>query len=337
MDRRTLIKGAVALSLLPASVLIAAEILNGAGSTFVAPLYWKWADAYYRETGVRVNYQSIGSGGGIRQIINRTVDFGASDAPLKPEETRRHNLAQFPTIIGGVAVAYNLRGVKELKLSAKTLCDIYLGKIRYWDDERIKKDNPGVELPHRRITVVRRSDGSGTTWIFTNFLSKACPEWKEKVGYGKAVRWPTGIGGKGNEGVANYVKRVRGAIGYLEYAYALQNKLPVAAVENRDGNFVKPSLETFQAAAKNANWDPKKDFYEVLTWQPGKNAYPITGATFALLAKDEKRKEINKKVVQFFDWAFKKGDKMAIELHYVPLPEKVKDMIREYWKAHGWY
>ncbi len=336
MRRRDLIKGILAFFLLP-SVVLSEEIINGAGATFPAPLYWRWASEYYKETGVRVNYQSIGSGGGVRQIINRTVDFGASDAPLTPEETKKYNLAQFPTVIGGVAVAFNLRKVKELKLSAKTLCDIYLGKIRYWDDERIKKDNPDVKLPHRRITVVHRSDGSGTTWIFTNFLSKACPEWKEKVGYGKAVRWPTGIGGKGNEGVANYIKRVRGAIGYVEYAYALQNKLKVAAVENRDGYFVKPSLETFQAAAKNAKWDAKKDFYEVLTWQPGKNSYPIAGATFILLGKEPKRKEVNEKVVKFFDWAFKKGDKIAVELHYVPLPENVKNMIREYWKAHGWY
>lgn len=337
MKRRNLLKGFLLLPLLSVSALFAGEVINGAGATFPAPLYWRWANDYYKETGVKVNYQSIGSGGGVRQIINRTVDFGASDAPLTPEETKKHNLAQFPTVIGGVAIAYNLRGVKDLKLSTEALCGIYLGKIRYWDDEVIRRDNPDVKLPHRRITVVRRSDGSGTTWIFTNFLSKTCPEWKERVGYGKAVRWPTGLGGKGNEGVANYIRRIRGSIGYLEYAYAIQNKLSVAAVENREGHFVKPSLESFQAAAANAKWEAEKDFYEVLTWQPGKEAYPIAGATFILLAKDPKRKEINKKVIKFFDWAFKKGDKIAIELHYVPLPENVKEKIREYWKAHGWY
>ncbi|RUM31265.1 MAG: phosphate ABC transporter substrate-binding protein PstS, partial [Aquifex sp.] len=264
-------------------------------------------------------------------------DFGATDAPMKPEETKKHNLAQFPVVIGGVTVVYNLRGVDNLKLSTRAVCDIFLGKIRYWDDPIIKKDNPGVKLPHRRIAVIHRSDGSGTTWIFTNYLSKACPEWKEKVGYGKAVRWPTGIGAKGNEGVANYVKRLRGAIGYIEYAYAVQSRIPVAAVENRDGKFVKPSVETFQAAAVNAKWDPQKDFYEVLTWQKGKNAYPITGATFILLAKEKERTEVNKAVVKFFNWGFKKGDKIAIKLYYVPLPENLKNMIRDYWRKNGWY
>ncbi|NPA32520.1 MAG: phosphate ABC transporter substrate-binding protein PstS [Aquificae bacterium] len=334
MKRRTFVVGLLSLPLL----LFAKEkVINGAGATFPAPLYWKWAAEYYKETGIKVNYQSIGSGGGIRQIINRTVDFGATDAPLEPEKTRKYNLAQFPTVIGGVAVAYNLKGVDELRLSAEAVCGIFLGKIRYWNDPIIQKDNPHVKLPKRRIAVIRRSDGSGTTWIFTNYLSKACPEWREKVGYGKAVRWPTGIGAKGNEGVANYLKRVRGAIGYVEYAYAVQNNLQVAWLENREGKFVKPSVETFKEAAKNANWDPEKDFYEVLTWQPGEKAYPVTGATFVLLAKDEDRKEINREVVKFFDWAFRKGDKIALELHYVPLPEEVKNLVREYWKKHGWY
>ncbi|MDQ7038592.1 MAG: phosphate ABC transporter substrate-binding protein PstS [Aquificota bacterium] len=312
-----------------------AEVINGAGASFPYPLYSRWAHAYYKETGVRINYQSIGSGGGVRQIKNRTVDFGASDAPLKPSEAEKHNLAQFPTVVGGVVLSYNLP-VKDLKLSTSAICGIFLGKIKKWNHPEIKKTNPDKELPDRKITVIRRSDGSGTTWIFTNYLSKACPEWKEKVGYGKAVNWPTGIGAKGNEGVANYIKRVKGSIGYVEFAYALENNLMVALVENREGNFVKPSIETFKAAAAGAKWDPSKNFYEILTWQPGKNAYPIAGATFILLAKDYP-KDRNRKVVRFFDWAFRKGDKMAEDLHYVPLPEEVKEKIRAYWRANGWY
>ncbi len=312
-----------------------ADVINGAGATFPYPLYSKWAYFYMKETGVKLNYQSIGSGGGVRQIRNRTVDFGASDAPLKPSETKKYNLAQFPTVIGGVVISYNLP-LKDIKLSTKAICGIFLGKIKYWDDPEIKKYNPDKNLPQRKITVIRRSDGSGTTWIFTNYLSKACPEWKEKVGYGKAVNWPTGIGAKGNEGVANYIRRVRGSIGYVEFAYALENKLKVAEIQNRDGNFVKPSIKTFQSAAKGAKWNPKKDFYEVLTWKKGKDAYPIAGATFILLAKDYP-KERNGKVVKFFDWAYKKGDDIAIKLHYVPLPEEVKEKIRNYWKANGWY
>ncbi len=325
----------VALIWFSLALALGEEIINGAGATFPYPLYSKWAYLYHKETGVRINYQSIGSGGGVRQIRNRTVDFGASDAPLRPEEAKKYNLAQFPTVIGGVVISYNLP-VEDLKLSKKAVCGIFLGKIKYWDDPEIAKHNPGIKLPHTRITVIRRSDGSGTTWIFTNYLSKACPEWKEKVGYGKAVRWPTGIGAKGNEGVASYIKRVRGSIGYVEFAYALENRLRTALVENREGNFVKPSVETFQAAASGAKWDPEKDFYEVLTWQGGKKAYPIAGATFILLAKDYP-KERNKKVVKFFDWAFRKGDEVALRLHYVPLPEEVKEKIREYWRENGWF
>ncbi len=325
----------VSAALLLAASAVAGEVINGAGATFPYPLYSKWAYVYQKETGVRLNYQSIGSGGGVRQIKNRTVDFGASDAPLTPEKTRKYKLAQFPTVIGGVVISYNLP-VEDLKLSTPAVCGIFMGEIKYWDDPVIKKDNPDAKLPHKRIRVIRRSDGSGTTWIFTNYLSKACPKWKEKVGYGKAVNWPTGIGAKGNEGIANYLKRLRGGIGYVEFAYALENRLKVASVQNRDGNFVKPSIKSFQASAKGAAWDPKKDFYEVLTWQKGKEAYPIAGATFILLAKDYPA-DRNRKVVKFFDWAYKKGDKMAQDLHYVPLPKEVKDKIRSYWKSHGWY
>jgi len=324
----------ITFTLLLTVALVFSETINGAGATFPYPLYAKWAYLYQKESGVRLNYQSIGSGGGVRQIRNRTVDFGASDAPLTPEETKKYNLAQFPTVIGGVVISYNLP-IDGIRLSSRALCGIFLGKVKYWDDPLIKRDNPGTSLPHTKITVVRRSDGSGTTWIFTNYLSKACPEWKEKVGYGKAVKWPTGIGAKGNEGIANYIKRIKGSVGYVEFAYALENKLRYALVQNRDGKFVEPSIETFQAAASGAKWDPKKEFYEVLTWQKGERAYPIAGATFILLAKDYPT-ERNRKVVKFFDWAFRKGDDVAKELHYVPLPERVKAKIREYWKAHGW-
>jgi len=321
--------------LVSTAVLFAGETINGAGATFPYPLYSKWAYFYQKETGVRINYQPIGSGGGVRQIRNRTVDFGASDAPLTPEEAKKHRLAQFPTVIGGVVITYNLP-VEKLRLSTEALCGIFLGRIKFWDDPLIKRNNKGVKLPHRKIAVVRRSDGSGTTWIFTNYLSKACPEWKEKVGYGKAVNWPTGLGAKGNEGVANYIRRLRGSIGYVEFAYALENRLRYALVENREGVFVEPSVKTFQEAAKNATWDPGKDFYEVLTWQRGRKAYPIAGATFILLAKDYP-KERNRKVVKFFEWAYRKGDRTAVQLHYVPLPEEVKRKVRAYWKAHGWF
>ncbi len=308
--------------------------LTGAGATFPYPLYARWAYAYEQATGTRINYQSIGSGGGIRQIMNRTVDFGASDAPLTPEETRKARLAQFPTVVGGVVIAFHLP-LPQLRLSSKAVCGIFLGTVQRWNDPVIQEANPGVNLPDQKITVIHRSDGSGTTWIFTHYLSRACPEWENKVGYGKAVNWPTGIGAKGNEGVANYLKRLRGAIGYVEYAYARQNRLTVAAIENRDGAFVAPSLETFQAAAAHARWSPDQDFYEVLTWQPGKDAYPITGATFILMARDYPP-ERNRKIVDFFRWAFEHGDSLAVSLDYVPLPKKVKTAIQAYWKQLGW-
>ncbi len=314
------------------AVLTVGGTLTGAGSTFIYPLLSAWAHRYHQETGVRINYQSIGSGGGVRQIINRTVDFGASDAPMSPEDVEKHRLLQFPVAIGGVVIAYNLPGVAKLNLPADVLCDIFRGVIQRWDDPRIAQANPEIALPSLPIRVIHRSDGSGTTWIFTHFLSQSCPAWKETVGYGKAVKWPAGIGGKGNEGVANYLRRLRGGIGYLEYAYALQNRLPVARVENRAGNMVAPSIEAFQEAARHARWDASTHFYEVLTWEEGEHAYPITGATFILLARDGKR---NAEVVAFLDWGFRKGDSTARVLHYVPLPEEVKEAIRAYWRTHG--
>lgn len=309
--------------------------LTGAGATFPFPIYSRWAFNYEKVTGVRLNYQSIGSGGGIRQITNRTVAFGASDAPLEPEVLEKDGLLQFPTVIGGVVITYNIPevGNKELRFDQKAVCDIYMKRITKWNDPYLSQLNPDIDLPDRNIVVVHRSDGSGTTWIFTNWLSKVCPEWKEKVGVGTSVNWPTGVGGKGNEGVANYTKRSPGGIGYVEYAYAKQNKMPVGAIKNREGNFVTPNIETFKVAAANANWDGKKHFYEILTDQAGKDSYPIAGATFILLARD--KMENSKEAVKFFDWAYEYGDKDAETLDYVPLPRSVKDKIRAYWKDHS--
>ncbi len=315
----------------------AAETLNGAGASFPFPVYSAWAFDYNKVSGVKLNYQSIGSGGGIKQISARTVDFGASDAPLASDQLEKDRLLQFPAVIGGVVPVVNLPGVKagELKLDSDALCKIYLGEIKYWDDGKIKSLNPGVKFAHDEITVVHRSDGSGTTAIFTSYLSGVCPEWKSKVGAGTSVNWPAGIGGKGNEGVANYTKRSANSIGYVEFAYAEQNKLAFTLLRNPAGSFVGPSFKTFEDAAATANFDPKKDFNLWLVNAPGKQSWPIAGATFILLAKE--KAESNKKVVAFYDWAFKSGDNKAKELVYVPLPKTLKDKIRSYWKSHGLY
>ena len=313
----------------------AAETLNGAGATFPYPVYSAWAYEYNKITGVKLNYQSIGSGGGQRQITERTVDFGASDDPLKPDQLQKNKLMQFPAVIGGVVPVVNIPGVKEgqLKLDPESLCKIFLGEIKSWDDARIKGLNQGTILPHNQITVVYRSDGSGTTAIFTHYLSEACPAWKEKVGAGKAVKFPVGIGGKGNEGVANYVKRTPNAIGYVEFAYAKQNKLDYTQLKNKAGSFVEPGFARFEDAAETGDFDAKKDFYLWLTNAPGKNSWPIAGATFILLAKEKTGS--NKNVVKFFDWAFGSGDNKAKELIYIPLPKSLKEKIKGYWKAKG--
>ena len=335
-------KRALALSLILASAVLfsfgaatAAETLNGAGATFPYPVYSAWAFDYNKVSGVRLNYQSIGSGGGQSQITARTVDFGASDAPLEPAKLDELKLYQFPAVIGGVVPVVNISGVKagKLRLDAAALCKVLLGDIKYWDDGEIKALNRGLKLPHGEITVVHRSDGSGTTAIFTTYLSAVCPEWKDKVGSGKAVKWPTGIGGKGNEGVANYVKRVKNSIGYVEFAYAEQNKLSYVLLKNAAGNFVEPSFDNFKDAAATGDFDPGKHFYLWLTDAPGKNAWPIAGATFILLARE--KTEANMKVVKFYDWAFKYGDATAEKLVYVPLPDSLKDKIRTYWKDKG--
>ncbi len=313
----------------------AAETINGAGATFPYPVYSAWAFEYNKITGVQLNYQSIGSGGGVRQVTERTVHFGASDDPLKPEQLQKDKLLQFPAVIGGVVPVANLDGINpgQLKLDGDTLCKIFLGEIKTWDNAAVQKLNPGLKLPQGEITVVYRSDGSGTTAIFTHYLAEACPAWKTKVGEGKAVKFPAGIGGKGNEGVANYVKRTKNAIGYVEFAYAKQNKLDYTQLKNKAGNFVEPGFESFEDAAETGDFDAKKDFHLWLTNAPGKNSWPIAGATFILLAKE--KVDSNRNVVKFFDWAFKNGDNKAKELVYVPLPKSLKEKIRTYWKANG--
>lgn len=310
--------------------------ITGAGATFPYPIYAKWAEAYKAKTGVGLNYQSIGSGGGIKQIQNKTVDFGASDMPLKPQDLEKDGLMQFPTVIGGAVPVYNLKDAKlgDLKLNGAVLADIFLGKIRLWNDPAIAALNKDVTLPDMPITIVHRSDGSGTTFIWSNYLSKVSPEWKSKVGEGTSVAWPTGVGGKGNEGVASYVQRVNGAIGYVEYAYALQNKMAHAQLQNHDGNFVKPSTETFKAAAAGADWSKAPGYYVILTDQPGKDAWPISGATFILMYKSQAKPESAREVLKFFSWAYSpEGDKLAAQLDYVPLPDSVTKQIHSTWKA----
>ncbi|RMF72699.1 MAG: phosphate ABC transporter substrate-binding protein PstS, partial [Alphaproteobacteria bacterium] len=309
--------------------------INGAGATFPYPAYGKWAYAYSKETGVRLNYQSIGSGGGIKQIKAKTVDFGASDAPLKPAELDKFGLMQWPQIMGGVVPVVHLAGIgaNQLKISAQNLADIYLGKITKWDDAHIKADNPGLNLPHEDITVVHRADGSGTTWIFTNYLTKVSKDWADKVGNAKSVAWPVGLGGKGNEGVAAFVRKVEGSIGYVEYAYALQNKMASVLLKNRDGHFVAPTAANFQAAAAGADWAHAKGYYMVLTNQPGANSWPITGASFILMYKAQQHPERAREVLKFFDWAFHHGQKLAESLDYVPMPEKVVKMIEATWRS----
>ncbi|ORJ61238.1 phosphate ABC transporter substrate-binding protein PstS [Geothermobacter hydrogeniphilus] len=327
---------ALALTLAVGAVpaLAKSRTINGAGATFPFPVYSQWAYQYYRVAKVRLNYQSIGSGGGIRQIKAKTVDFGASDAPLKPVDLEAAGLLQFPMIMGGVVPVVNVPGISagQLKLSGKLLADIFQGKISKWNDARIQADNQGLALPDQAITVVHRSDGSGTTWIFTNYLTKVSSSWAKKIGNNKAVNWPVGVGGKGNEGVASYVQRVKGSIGYVEYAYALQNKMNHVLLKNSDGNYVAPTSETFQAAAAGADWANAKGYYMVLTNQPGENSWPITGASFILMYKNQVKPETARAVLSFFDWCYKNGGEIANNLDYVPMPAKVVDMVEATWR-----
>ncbi len=331
ITRAALVGGAAVLM---ASAALAAEI-SGAGATFPYPIYAKWAEAYAQKTGNQLNYQSIGSGGGIRQIKSKTVTFGASDKPLEPAELKEAGLVQFPMIMGGVVPVVNVEGIKsgQIKLDGNTLADIFRGEISSWNDDRIAKLNPGVQLPDTAIAVVHRSDGSGTTFLFTNYLAKANADWKQQVGSDASVQWPVGIGAKGNEGVANNVQRTEGAIGYVEYAYALQNKLPYALMVNKAGKAVEPTSGAFQAAAAHADWANAEGFYVILTDQPGDDSWPITGASFILMYEQPDHPEASLEALKFFAWGYANGDAMAEDLHYVPMPDKVVELVEQMWKT----
>ncbi len=330
--RKLLILAAATIGL--SGVAQAADI-TGAGATFPFPIYSKWAEAYKKETGIGLNYQSIGSGGGIRQIKAKTVAFGATDAPLKGEDLAKDGLIQVPTVMGGVVPAINIAGVeaRQLKLTGPLIAEIYMGTVKKWNDPKIVALNPGLKLPDANITPVYRSDGSGTTFVFTDYLSKVSADWKSKVGTNTSVQWAVGIGGKGNEGVSASVKQVANSIGYVEYAYAKQNKLSYALIQNADGQFPDPDDKSFQAAAANADWNAAPGFGISLNNQKGAEAWPITAATFLLVhAKPEKPEEVGA-ALKFVDWAFKNGDKLALDLEYVPLPATVKDQVRASWKG----
>lgn len=330
------LKTIVVAGLVAASTTAAfAADITGAGATFPFPIYSKWADAYKKETGNGLNYQSIGSGGGIKQIQAKTVTFGATDAPLKAEQLEKDGLVQWPMVMGAIVPVVNLEGVKpgELVFDGETLAAIYLGKITKWDDAAIKKLNPNVKLPSEAITVVRRSDGSGTTFNFTNYLSKASADWKSKVGEGTAVEWPVGVGAKGNEGVSGNIGQTKNSIGYVEYAYAKQNKLTYAGLVNKAGKAVQPTVEAFQAAASNADWAKAPGYYVILTDQPGDKSWPITAATFILMHKSATDKAASQEAIKFFRWAFKSGDKLAEELDYIPMPDSVVQLIEKTWAA----
>ncbi len=328
------ISTALLLSVFTAAPAFALNI-TGAGATFPFPIYSKWAQAYKTTTGIGLNYQSIGSGAGIEQIKAKTVDFGASDMPLTPDMLKKNGLQQFPTVMGGEVLAFHVEGIKsaELKLNGQVIADIYLGKITKWNDPAIAQLNPGLKLPDARIIVIHRSDGSGTTFIFTNYLSKISPEWKKKVGNAVSVAWPVGVGGKGNAGVASYVQQVPNSIGYVEYAYALNNKIPYALLYNHDGKLVKPTNESFQAAAAGADWKNAPGFRVILTNEPGANSWPITGATFILMHKVQDNPARALQVLKFFAWAYANGGKMAQDLVYVPFPPSVVKIIEGSWST----
>jgi phosphate transport system substrate-binding protein len=316
-----------------ASTFAQAATITGAGATFPAPVYAKWAETYKASTGNALNYQAIGSGGGIKQIEAKTVDFGASDKPLKPDDLEKNGLTQFPTVMGGVVPVMNLEGFKpgQIKLTGTQLADIYRGVIKKWNDPLLQLTNKGVAMPNLPITVVHRSDGSGTTFLFTSYLSMKAPHWASDVGASDSVNWPVGLGGKGNDGVAAYVKQTPGSIGYVEYAYAKQNNLTYALMQNKDGKFVAPTAANFAAAAGGADWSKAPGFYLLLLDQPGASSWPITGATFILMHKQQTNAVAGAEVLKFFDWAYKNGDGAAQQLDYVPLPASLKAMIRKAW------
>ncbi|MCC8951069.1 MULTISPECIES: phosphate ABC transporter substrate-binding protein PstS [Bradyrhizobium] len=329
------IKAIVAAGVIAASTSAFAADITGAGATFPFPIYSKWADAYKKETGNGLNYQSIGSGAGIKQIQAKTVTFGATDAPLKHEQLEKDGLVQWPMVMGAIVPVVNLEGIKpgDLILSGEVLGDIYLGKITKWNDAAIAKLNPKLTLPGDAITVVRRSDGSGTTFNFTDYLSKSNADWKSKVGSGTAVEWPVGVGAKGNEGVAGNISQTKNAIGYVEYAYAKQNKLTYTGLVNKAGKTVQPTMAAFQAAASNADWAKAPGYYVILTDQPGEASWPITAATFILMHKDSTDKAASQEALKFFKYAFEKGDKAAEELDYIPMPDSVVKLIEKTWSS----
>jgi len=335
MFKRILLQATAGIALGAAAMAAQAVDITGAGASFPFPIYAKWAAQYHQTTGNRINYQSIGSGGGQQQIIAKTVDFGASDDPMQGEALEKNQLFQFPAIIGGTVPVVNIDGIKpgELKLSGEVLADIFLGTITKWDDAAIKALNPDAKLPGASIIVVHRSDGSGTTFGWTNYLSKVSSAWKERVGEGKAVKWPTGQGGKGNEGVAAYVRQLKNSIGYVEYAYAKQNNLAWSQLKNKDGKYVQPTQASFAAAAANADWKSEPGMGVVLTDEPGADSWPVTSASFILVHRKQDRPEKAKEVLAFFDWAFKNGGKAAQELDYVPMPDAVTAQIAELWKT----
>jgi phosphate transport system substrate-binding protein len=329
------VKAIVAAGLVAASTSAFAADITGAGATFPFPIYSKWADAYKKETGNGLNYQSIGSGGGIKQIQAKTVTFGATDMPLKAEQLEKDGLAQWPMVMGAIVPVVNIEGVKpgEMVLDGETVANIYLGKITKWDDAAIKKLNPNLKLPSDAIAVVRRSDGSGTTFNFTDYLSKVSADWKSKVGSSTAVEWPVGVGAKGNEGVSGNIGQTKNSIGYVEYAYAKQNKLTYTALINKAGKTVQPTVEAFQAAASNADWAKAPGYYVILTDEPGEKSWPITASTFILMHKEPTDKAASAEALKFFKWAFEKGGKMAEELDYIPMPDSVVKLIEKTWSA----
>lgn len=339
MFKHVVLRFSSVLAVCAVAASVQAADLTGAGASFPYPIYAKWAAQYHQETGSRVNYQSIGSGGGQQQIIAKTVDFGASDDPMKADVLEANDLVQFPAVIGGTVPVVNLAGIKpgELKLTGTVLADIFLGKIKRWDDPAIKALNPDLNLPDKAVVVVHRSDGSGTTFGWTNYLSQVSSDWKAQVGEGKAVKWPVGQGGKGNEGVAAYVRQLKNSIGYVEYAYAKQNALSWAQLQNREGVFVQPSQSAFAAAAANADWSSAPGMGVVLNNEPGAESWPVTAASFILVHAKQTDAATAREVLAFFDWAFNKGGEAAAELDYVPLPEAVTSQVRALWTAriHG--